>query len=329
VTIAIYGAGAVGLVVGARLARAGENVLFVTRRPEVAQRIEREGVRFEDPGSGEAFVARARATVGAAAARGFVGEDPVLFCMRASQTEEAAAALAAVAPRATAVSLQNDLDNEPTLARFFPRVTGAPLRQTCTRTTDNTAAALGGGRIVLGAHPEGCRPDVEELASRLRAAGYDVGVSRRLCEDRWLKLCINLMSAPNALIRRSDHRTRAFVELKARLLEEARGALAAAGISARSCDGRDRSLDEEIAWQRASLESGTSARELPIFNQVWSALRHGGPVEADGYHRRLLGLAAHHGLPAPANARVLDVLERCQRERRGPECVGAGDLLGA
>jgi 2-dehydropantoate 2-reductase len=328
VTIAIYGAGAVGLVVGARLARAGEDVLFVTRRPEVARRIEREGVRFEDPGSGEAFVARARAVAGAAATHGLLGEDPVLFCMRASQTAESAAALAPAAPRASAVSLQNDLDNDPTLARFFARVTGAPLRQSCTRTADNAAAALGGGRIVLGAHPRGRRPDVEELASRLRAAGYEVGVSERLREDRWLKLCVNLMSAPNALIRRSDHRTRAFVELKARLLEEARGALAAAGIAARSCDGRDRSLDEEIAWQRASLDAGSSARELPIFNQVWAALRHGGPLEADGYHRRILGLAADHGLPAPVNARVLDVLERCYRAGRGPECVGAEELLG-
>ena len=53
-------------------------------------------------------------------------------------------------------------------------------------------------------------------ADELRAAGYDVGISQRIGEDRWLKLCVNLMSAPNALIRREDHATRAFVEIKAR-----------------------------------------------------------------------------------------------------------------
>jgi 2-dehydropantoate 2-reductase len=249
--------------------------------------------------------------------------------MRASETEAAAAALGPVAPLAVVASFQNDLENESILARRFPVVIGAPLRQTCTRTAPNAALATGGGRVVLGRHPSGTSPVLEALASRLRAAGYDVGISARIAEDRWLKLCVNLMSAPNALIRRSDHRTRAFVEIKARLLEEARAALFAAGIVARSCDGRDRSLAEEIAWQRASLARGESARELPIYNQVWSALRHGAPLEADAYHRRILGLAAQAGIPAPVNARVLEVLLRQAAAGAGPESVAAAEILQA
>ena len=137
------------------------------------------------------------------------------------------------------------------------------------------------------------------------------------------------MSAPNALIRREDHATRAFVELKARLLEEARAILRAAGIPARSCDGRDRSLDQEIAHQRESLALGTSARALPVYNQVWAALRSGGPVEADRYHRRMLELAAAHGIAAPQNQRVLAALERAVRERTGPERLAAQELLAS
>ena len=59
--ITIYGAGAVGLVVGARLARAGDEVVFLVRRAEVAERIASEGVRFEDPASGDAWSTPARA----------------------------------------------------------------------------------------------------------------------------------------------------------------------------------------------------------------------------------------------------------------------------
>jgi len=168
---------------------------------------------------------------------------------------------------------------------------------------------------------------VEALAGALRAAGYDVGISQRIEQDRWLKLCVNLMSAPNALIRRDDHCTRSFVELKARLLEEARAVLAAAGIEARSCDGRDRSLAEEISYQRRALELGANARPLPLYNQVWSALRHGGPLEADDYHRRILALAAAHQVSAPLNARVLETLERCAREASGPESVRVSEIL--
>jgi 2-dehydropantoate 2-reductase len=211
----------------------------------------------------------------------------------------------------------------------FSRVIGGCVRQTSTRTADNAAVAVGGGRIVLGLWPSGDAPVVHALADALRRAGYDVGLSTRITEDKWLKLCVNLMSAPNALIRREDHATHAFVELKARLLEEGRAILLAAGISARSCDGRDRSLDQEIAHQRASLALGTSARALPVYNQVWAALRHGGAVEADRYHRRMLELAAAHGVSAPQNARVLEALERAVLERTGPESLGAEALLAS
>ncbi len=326
--LTICGAGSVGLAIGARLARVGEPVLFVTRRAEVAERIEREGVRVEDPGSGEAWTARAAARAGAAAAADRIGAGPLLFCVRTSQLEAAAAELAAAAPGASAVCLLNDVHNEAALARRFRRVMGGVVRQTTTRTTPNAVLASGPGRLVLGGFPQGLGPEPEALAGLLRAAGYDVGLSERILEDKWLKLCINLMSAPNALIRREDHESHAFVEGKARLLEEAGAALAAAGIAARSCDGRDRSLEAEIAWQRASLARGTSARRLPLYNQVWSALRRGGAVEADGYHRRIAELAARHGLAAPLNERVLAALERAAALASGPECLSARELLG-
>jgi 2-dehydropantoate 2-reductase len=329
VRIAVYGAGAVGLVVGARLARVGEEVAFLTRRPEAAEVISNEGVRFEDPASEDSFRVRARAVARPAELPEEFRFGPILFCMRAGETEAAARALAPVAPLAVVASFQNDLENEEILARHFPVVLGAPLYQTCTRIATNAALATGGGRVVLGRHPTGTSAVLDALASRLRAAGYDVGISARLAEDRWLKLCKNLMSAPNALVRRPDHVTRAFVEIKARLLEEARDALFAAGIEARSCDGRDRSLAAEIAWQRASLERGESARSLPLHNQVWSALRQGTPLEADGYHRRILRLAAENGVPAPLNARVLEVLLRQAASGAGPESVAASEILEA
>jgi 2-dehydropantoate 2-reductase len=327
VKLTVYGAGAVGLVVGARLARAGDDVAFLVRDPHVAAKIEAHGVRFEDPASEVAWSARARAVASAAELPEEFRAGTILFCMRASQTAAAAKALAPVAPHACVASFQNDLDNESILAEHFPIVIGAPLRQTCTRTAPNEARAIGGGRVVLGRHPGGGGPELLGLAERMRAAGYEVGLSERIAEDRWLKLVVNLMSAPNALIRRPDHTTQAFVEIKARLLEEARDALAAAGIAARSCDARDRSLDEEIRWQRASLARGESARPLPIYNQVWAALRHGGPLEADAYHRRILELAARAGLAAPVNARVLEILLRQAGNGSGPESVAASEIL--
>lgn len=326
----VVGAGAVGLSLGARLAAAGVPVLFVVRRPEVARAIERAGVRVEDPGSGEIVRGRAEAIPGIELAAGRLRDPdagPILLCVRANDTEEVADALVAVAPQATVCSVQNHVDNEELLAARFERVLGVVWRQTCTRIDLNAVAALGHGRAVVGLHPEGRGRDVEALASDLRRAGFDVGVSECIAEDKWLKLCVNLMSAPNALVHPDDHTTHAFVETKARLLEEARAVLAAARVPARSCDGRDRSLDEEIQSQRASLARGTSARRLPVYNQIWSALRERRAVEGDRYHRRIIDLGRHAGVATPWNERVLAALEHAVRTGAGPETLRATDLL--
>ena len=320
--VGIIGAGSVGLALGARLAASGCEVLFLTRRPEQAAELTRNGIRLEDPATGTSLEAPVRATAQLAEAASQLSGHPMLFCTRAADLAPLAEALSRLAPEATAVSAQNGVDSDALLARSFSRSAGLVVRQTCTRFDDRSVRATGRGRLIVG----GCT-DAEPLAALFDRAGYDVGLSRDLGSDRWLKLCINLMSAPNALVVQQDHASWEFVEIKARLLEEARDVLGAAGVRATSCDGRDRTLDEEIRSQRASLEQGTSARDLPLYNQVWSALRHGGSLEADGYHRSICALGRAHGVATPSNARVLELLLLTAREARGAESLRAAELL--
>jgi 2-dehydropantoate 2-reductase len=326
--LTVIGAGSVGLGIGARTARSGESVRFLVRSPDVAATIEAEGLRLEDPVTGDVRAAPARATSDVREAARLAEGGPFLFCVRTPDLERAAGALARAAPDASVAGAQNDVEGDALLARHFAHVVGVVVRGTYTRYAPNAVRTTGRGRLVVGAYPEGSGRRVYELAATFARAGYDVGVSLRIAQDRWLKLCVNLMSAANALVRRPDHRTREFVALKVGLLEEARAVLRAAGIQARSCDGRDRSLEDEIAHLQASLERGESARTLPLYNQVWAALRHGGPLEADAYHRRILELARRHGAAAPLNTRVLAALERAFRESLGPESVSARELLG-
>lgn len=327
-TLAIWGPGAVGLVLGARLARAGEPVRFVCRDPRSVERIARDGVELEDLADGASFVAPASAVGADGATAADVGPGPVLLCVRRAQMAGAVDALRRAARDALVVCVQNGVGAERALVDALPGcdAIGAVYRQTCTRRAPNAAVTLGAGRIVLGGAP---RPAVAALAQRLRAAGYDVGESEHVERDQWLKLCVNLMSAPNALIRREDHNGRAFVDVKVAVLEEARAVLRAAGVRAESCDGRDRSLEEEIAFQRTALERGASARPLPLYNQVWSALRDGGPVEADEYHRAIVDLGSAHGVPTPANGAVLDALLRVARDALGPESLRAAQIRAA
>jgi len=324
----VVGAGSVGLALASRLAQAGLPVRLVTRDADAARRLESRGIRVEDPGTGQHWCVPVSAVAGIENADLEGIDQPLLICVRATDTEALARSLARRAPGITVVNVQNDVEGDALLAKHFPRVIGAVWRQTCTRMDPERVRFTGGGRVVIGLHPRGSAPDVDELAQDLRRAGLDVGVSQRIAEDRWLKLCVNLMSAPNALIRREDHDSFAFVEVKARLLEEAREVLAANHIEARSCDGRDRSLDQEIRHQHQSLERGTSARRLPLFNQVWTSLRSDAPLEANRYHQRILELAAAQGIRTPTNARVLEKLVEAKTDRSGPECLSAVELLG-
>ena len=312
----VLGAGSVGLAIAAQLAAAGRSVRIVARRAEAAEALA-GGLVAEDPIAGGERRFAVLAVADLAALPTPVGDGTVFVCTRAPDAAEAARTLARHAPRALAVAVQNDLTGGEALAGSLRRVVAAVWRQTATRAADARVRFHGAGRIVVGAEP-GCDT----------AAGLDAACSARIREDQWLKLCVNLMSAPNALVRRDDHATEAFVEAKARLLEEARAALAAAGIRAASCDGRDRDLDGEIAHQRRSLAQGTSARRVPLYNHVWTGLREGRPLEAPAYHRRILDLAAAHGVSAETNRRVLEVLVRAEREKLGPECIGAPELLG-
>ena len=323
----VVGAGSVGLALAARLARGGVRVQLLTRRRESAGLLGQRGLTVEDPASGTL----AGFAVGASADPGRieVSAGPVLLCTRVDAVAELARTLAG---RATAlVTLQNDVVSEELAAPFVPRVIGGVWRETVTRVADDRVRCQldRPGRAIVGLHPEGSHADVEAVAALLHSGGVEVSVSASIGRDKWLKLCVNLMSTPNALVCRPDHTTPEFVEVKVRLLEEARSVLAAAGIDATPCDSRDRTLDAEIRFQREALARGASARPIPLYNQVWTSLRHAAPLEADAYHERILALARKHGVPAPVNALVLKRLLDAAGRGLGPECYAARELLSS
>ncbi len=324
----IVGAGSVGLALGARLGAAGVPVRFLTRRREAADSLTRNGIRAEDPKEGSTRVVPVEADCLLPTPATGSASEPLLLCVRLPELPALAETLRAEAPGHPVVCFQNDVEAEPLLASLGFPVIGGVWRQTCTRVSDHAVRFVGAGRVIIGDFANAPQGAVDRVTGWLELAGYDVGRSKAITEDKWLKLCINLMSAPNALVRREDHGSEAFVEIKARLLEEARDVVAAAGVVARSCDGRDRSLDEEIVFQRESLARGTSARALPLYNQVWTSLRQGAPGEAVAYHRRFVRMGREHGVATPTNERLIDALEYAITREAGPESVLAAELLG-
>jgi 2-dehydropantoate 2-reductase len=290
----VFGAGSVGTVLAGLLADAGVDVRLAGRGAVADLRLE---------GDDETVVARVP-----------VVEEPegtILLCVHAPDVAE----LCARWPGRSVVTWQNGVASEEAAARHC-RVIGGVWRMTCTLTEPGRALFTRRGRVVVGRHPAGRDPEVEALAADLRAAGLDVGVSERIANDKWLKLCLNLTSAPHALIRKQDHGRPEFGAVKAALLEEARGILSAAGIEARSCDGRDASLEAEIEKHRAG---GT--RRRPVYNDTWRQLARGRRPKSL-YHDTFVELA---GGGAPRNAAMLELVRRATE----PECYSVDEVLTA
>ncbi|MDQ2736370.1 MAG: 2-dehydropantoate 2-reductase, partial [Pseudomonadota bacterium] len=110
--VAVVGAGAVGGFFGAMLARAGHPVVLVAR-PAHVRAIERDGLRLERAGSVESI--RVDASVDLAAVR---GADLILFCVKSTDTDSAAAAMTPhLDAGALVLSLQNGVENAAVIAR--------------------------------------------------------------------------------------------------------------------------------------------------------------------------------------------------------------------
>jgi len=294
----VFGAGSVGTVLAALLRDAGVDVCIAGRGACRTLRIE---------GAEESLAVRLPIVT--------VPQGTILLCVH----EPDVADLCARWSGRTVVTFQNGVTAEEVAARYCA-VIGGVWRMTCTLEREGVARFTRRGRVVVGRHPRGADDEVRALASDLRAAGLRVGVSDAIAADKWLKLFVNLTSAPNALVRGEDHALPAFGVVKAALLDEAREVFAAAGIVARSCDGEDASVPEYLAAQRR----GGTRRQGRVYNATWRRLSRGLP-QSERFHETIVDLALRAGVIAPHNAAMARLLDAA----REPECYSAAEVLSA
>lgn len=191
--IAVVGAGAVGSFFGAMLARAGHHVTLIGRAAHM-QAIERDGLRLDMAGRVE--VVRVAASVDLAAAR---GADLVLFCVKSTDTDAVATALAPhLDSGALVLSLQNGVENVATIARH--------VRQTVVPAVVYVATAMpqpgcvkhyGRGDLVIGAPDIRAAADpvivrkLQDLVEFFATAQVPVSVSGDVMAELWSKLMVN------------------------------------------------------------------------------------------------------------------------------------------
>ncbi len=198
--IAIIGAGAMGSLFGAVLARGGHRVWMIDNHPERARIVEHKGIRVE--GISGSFSARVNAT---ADPTSVPAPEFIFIFVKAYDTAAAADTAAGLASGdATIVTLQNGLGNIETLAERFGagRVIGGATAHGATEIGPGHIRHAGAGATVIGAAPGAGVARVKMLAEMLRGAGIDVEVSDDLDSVIWSKLVVNCgINAVGALTR--------------------------------------------------------------------------------------------------------------------------------
>ena len=188
-SVALVGAGAVGLYYGGRLAQAGENVRFLLRTD--FETIARDGLRV-DSVHGD-FVLPQIAGFKTAEEIGPV--DLVIVAWKATANAHLVSVLPPLLHATTQVlTLQNGLGNCEALAQIVgpQRVLGGLCFVCINRDAPGHVRHSAGGRVALGEWQADGRGRAPELARRFKAAGIPVEAVGNLAQSQWEKLVWNV-----------------------------------------------------------------------------------------------------------------------------------------
>ncbi|MES2250454.1 MAG: 2-dehydropantoate 2-reductase [Pseudomonadota bacterium] len=187
--VAVMGAGAVGCYYGAMLARAGHEVVLIGR-PSHVEAVRANGLRLETQAFDEQVRLEASTEAGAVQ-----GADLVLFCVKSTDTESAAAQIGPhLAPGALVLTLQNGVDNDARVRAALPShdVAAAVVYVATEMAGPGHVKHHGRGELVIAPSRRG-----DEVAQALIAAGVPTQISDNVRGALWAKLVLNC--AYNAL----------------------------------------------------------------------------------------------------------------------------------
>jgi len=192
-SIAVVGAGAVGSYYGAMLARAGHRVTLIGRAPHVAA-IERSGLQLHRGGKVESI--RLGASTELSAVR---DADLVLFCVKSTDTESVGRDIAPhVKAGALVLSLQNGVDNAPTLARLVRGTVVPTVVYVATAVPEPGAVKHNGrGELVIGpldaaqANDAALQQQLQAAVALFATADVPVKISPDVMAELWSKLLLN------------------------------------------------------------------------------------------------------------------------------------------
>ena len=334
---AVWGCGAIGGVVGAGMAAAGEAVLLVDVVPDHVQAMNASGLVIKTAG-GEQCV-----KVGASLPEAVEGTfDLVFLAVKSQYTESALDAIEPHLHRESAVvSLQNGV-NEPHIARRIgaERTIGCLVDFSADYHEPGLIARGRTGNLFVGELDGRPTPRVEEVR-RLLALSTPAHVCDNIMGYVWAKMCKGTIDATTALVDENALEVRfnrTYHPVRAQLVRETIEVAAAEGVSVAafahfdpapfvdsSPAGRDAAFHvlDEIA--RGQAKGNTKVR-TGYWRDIVVRKRR---TEIDYITGEIVRCGERHGIPTPLNRLQWRMFEEIESGRRPMQWRNLDELRAA
>lgn len=320
----IYGAGAVGCLLGGVLAAAGAPVTLLGR-PAVAEAVNEQGLTIVQPSSTRRIRIPAVTSIDAISAPPAL----VLLTVKAYAVAAALPDLRRLAASGAAiVALQNGVGTVETLLAEpdMPRLASGTITASVMRDSPATVRQETTGGVML-APVRGGVP-LDQLAAALTATGLPAGVVPRYQDLTWSKLLLNIManatSAVLALPPAAIYADPRLFAVERAAFIEALAVMLGAGIRPIPLPGFNvpllahamrlpAPLARRLIAARAARGRGEKRPSL------WLDIERGlGTTEVRWLNGAVADLGARLGIPTPVNATLTELLEEAARnpERR-------------
>ncbi len=314
----MYGAGAIGGTVGARLHQSGHDVLLIARGAH-HDAIAARGLTFETP---EEQVTLPIAVAPDPAHAAIEPGDVVLLTMKGQDTEDALDALRAAAGTETpVVCMQNGVENERVALRRFGHTYGAVVMLPATHLEPGVVQSFGRtltGSLDVGVYPGGTDEVCAAVCEALSASRFESTPREDIMRFKYAKLIANLSNAVQVICGHDAD----VGELAKRVADEGREVLRAAGIEFEVPD-----VDDILGrWRRWGV--GEIAGRPRAGGSTWqSAVRGTGRIEVDYLNGEIAMRGRLLGMPTPVNELLQALAWQTVRERRRPGWLMPHDVL--
>ena len=308
----IYGAGAIGGGIGARLFQHGHEVVLIGRGAHL-QAMQEKGLRLRTPDEDVTLPVPA---VGHPRDIDFRPDDVVLLTMKTQDTEQALADLAACAGTdIPVICCQNGVENERMALRRFAKVYAMLVAMPATFLVPGEVEAEGvpmTGVLDCGVYPAGVDATIEQVAAGISSSKMSAYADPAVMRLKYTKLFANLGNALQIVTgayRGSDTHAR----LLRRLKQEAEDCFRAAGIGF-----IPESEYNEFVRSRCSV--GRIPGGQRAGSSTWQGLMRGNTsIEADYLNGEVALLGRLHGVPTPLNAVI---------QRLANQIAASGKVMG-